>query len=78
MNSSDRLTPKNNDKCSFEVKKVRYRNILQTAASIYQTEGLRAFGKGIYPRMTINVPATALSWGTYEFVKGILTKKNSE
>ena len=75
MNSSDRFIPKNNnEKCSFEVKKVHYRNIIQTAGEIYKTEGLRAFGKGIYPRMTINVPSTALSWGTYEFVKGILTK----
>jgi len=27
------------------------------------------------PRMMINVPSTALSWGTYELVKGILTKE---
>lgn len=42
---------------------------------IYAREGIAAFGKGIYPRMTINVPSTAISWGTYEFVKGFLINK---
>ena len=39
---------------------------------IYKNEGLMAFTKGMLPRMSINVPATAISWGTYEFVKSIL------
>ena len=41
---------------------------------IYAREGIGAFGRGIYPRMAINVPSTAISWGTYEFVKGLLIR----
>ena len=36
-----------------------------------------AFTKGILPRMSINVPSTALSWGTYELIKGFLIGKRS-
>ena len=39
---------------------------------IYRNEGLIAFTKGVLPRMSINVPSTALSWGTYEIVKSLL------
>lgn len=34
-----------------------------------------AFSRGIFPRMTINVPSTALSWGTYELMKGLFINK---
>jgi hypothetical protein len=54
------------------VKKLRYRDILSTAKFIYQTEGLASFSKGMMPRLLINVPSTALSWGTYEVVKLML------
>ena len=57
------------------MNKGRYNSIYQTFLQIYQREGIKAFGKGIYPGMCINVPSTALSWGTYEIVKGILTKE---
>ena len=60
--------------CGFELKKVRYRDFLQTIRLIYQTEGIRAFTKGVGPRMCINVPSTALSWGTYELVKSFIQK----
>ena len=62
-------------KCNFELNQVRYNSVYQTVQQIYQKEGIKAFGKGIYPRMCINVPSTALSWGTYEIVKGMLTKE---
>lgn len=65
-------TPK--QECSFEVKHNRYKDILTTTRYIYHHEGAIAFSKGVLPRLCINVPATALSWGTYEFVKGLLTK----
>ena len=42
---------------------------------IKQTEGLSAFGKGIWPRMGLNIPSTAICWGTYEFIKGIIADK---
>jgi len=58
--------------CEFNVKKLRYLDIKSTVKYIYQTEGALAFTKGIVPRMCINIPATALSWGTYELVKGLI------
>ena len=63
----------------FEAAKKRYADIRSTFRYIYQTEGLWAFSKGIFPRMSINVPATALSWGTYELIKSVLiVKKDGE
>lgn len=58
--------------CGFELKKVRYRDFLSTVKFIYRREGLSAFTKGMAPRMFINVPSTALSWGTYEIIKNFL------
>lgn len=52
--------------CEFEVKKVRYSDFLTTMKYIYRNEGIWSFTKGVFPRMCINVPSTALSWGTYE------------
>ena len=62
--------------CGFEVKKVRYADFLQTIRLVYSKEGVRGFIKGIGPRMCINVPSTALSWGTYELIKGFLSAKH--
>jgi len=61
--------------CGFEVKHTRYADIKTTARYIYRNEGLIAFTKGVLPRMSINVPSTALSWGTYEFVKSLLSEE---
>ena len=58
--------------CGFEVKSSRYTDLRATVKHIYRTEGAIAFTKGILPRMSINVPSTALSWGTYELVKSLL------
>jgi hypothetical protein len=58
--------------CEFEIKKVRYRHILSSIKIIYKHEGIWAFTRGVFPRMCINVPSTALSWGTYELVKSRL------
>jgi solute carrier family 25 (mitochondrial iron transporter), member 28/37 len=59
----------------FEVKKVHYHTVFETITDIYKNEGPRAFSRGIIPRMMINIPSTALSWGTYEIVKGFLKDK---
>lgn len=60
--------------CEFEIRKVRYKDLLSTAKYLYKNEGLVAFTKGVVPRMFINVPSTALSWGTYECVKSFLNR----
>jgi len=56
------------------VKHNRYKDVVTTAKYIYKHEGISSFSKGILPRLSINVPATALSWGTYELVKSFLVK----
>ena len=58
--------------CEFSVKNLKYLDFKTTVKYIYYTEGPLAFTKGIFPRMCINIPATALSWGTYELVKGLI------
>lgn len=58
--------------CGFEVKHNQYSDFKSTMRYIYRNEGLLAFTKGVLPRMSINVPATALSWGTYEAIKSML------
>lgn len=65
--------------CSnFETKRVHYRNVFQTAMQVYQQDGVSAFRRGIAPRMMINMPSTALSWGTYELMKGLLCVNKKE
>lgn len=46
-----------------------YSDIMTTAKHIINKEGIRGFGKGALARMSINVPSTAISWGTYELIK---------
>ena len=62
----------------FSTKSSRYTDIRATVTYIYRTEGLMAFSKGILPRMSINVPSTALSWGTYELIKSFLIGKKDK
>lgn len=66
------------EKCEFEVKPVRYRDFLSTIKQIHSEEGKIAFTKGIFPRMCMNVPSTALSWGTYEIIKSLLNASSRE
>jgi hypothetical protein len=59
--------------CNFEEKKIHYRNVFETVSHIYRNEGVSTFSRGIGARMMLNIPSTAISWGTYEMVKGFLT-----
>lgn len=68
----------NKHECEFEVRKVKYKHLFSSIKYIYQHEGIWAFSKGILPRMCINVPSTALSWGTYELLKSLLNKRARE
>ena len=64
--------------CGFEVYHSRYIDFKSAASYIYRNEGWLAFTKGVLPRMSINVPATALSWGTYEMMKSFLEKYSKD
>lgn len=52
--------------------KSKNKTSLQTFRFIYQSEGLRSFSRGVGARMLLQAPATALSWGGYELIKGLL------
>jgi hypothetical protein len=67
-----------NKECDFEVKEVKYKDVVSTIKQVYRHEGIMAFTKGVIPRMGINVPSTALSWGTYEMLKSFLSKRAKE
>ena len=55
--------------CDFSLRSTRYVDVKSTFLYILRNEGAMAFTKGVLPRMSMNVPSTALSWGTYELVK---------
>eukprot|EP00276_Gloeochaete_wittrockiana_P006267 CAMPEP_0184659100 /NCGR_PEP_ID=MMETSP0308-20130426/28185_1 /TAXON_ID=38269 /ORGANISM="Gloeochaete witrockiana, Strain SAG 46.84" /LENGTH=350 /DNA_ID=CAMNT_0027098633 /DNA_START=105 /DNA_END=1154 /DNA_ORIENTATION=- len=47
----------------------KYHGLVDTARTILQEEGWRAFFKGLRARVVISAPAAAITWGTYEFMK---------
>lgn len=44
------------------------------AAALYKEQGIKAFTRGLKPRIIFNVPSTAISWTAYEMAKEILLK----
>lgn len=57
---------------------IKYKDILSTARIIIQEDGIsKGFFKGVTPRILSNAPSCAISWGTYEIVKHLLSKKTT-
>ncbi|CUM67198.1 uncharacterized protein PRCAT00004891001 [Priceomyces carsonii] len=55
----------------------RLRNIdgfFSAAKALYRGTGMKAFSKGLKPRIIFNIPSTAISWTAYEMAKEILLK----
>lgn len=55
----------------------RLRNIdgfFSAAKALYREAGMKAFSKGLKPRIIFNIPSTAISWTAYEMAKEILLK----
>ncbi|KNC35099.1 hypothetical protein PFLG_00100 [Plasmodium falciparum RAJ116] len=44
-------------------------NFFRIVSNIYYREGMRSFFKGSLARMALCIPASAVSWGTYETMK---------
>lgn len=65
-------TPSTKKDCKFNVKPTRYTDVKSTIRYIIRNEGYASFAKGSIARLSINVPSTALSWGTYEMMKLLL------
>lgn len=54
-------------------RKPRYCTIRGTIELIIKQDGYSAFFRGIIPRMMFVLPGAAVSWSTYEYIKGIIT-----
>jgi hypothetical protein len=55
-------------------KDVKYRSIISTVKYIYRQDGfIRGFFKGLTPRIINNSPSCAISWGTYEIIKHLIS-----
>ena len=53
---------------------VYYRNVSKTIKQIYYNEGMKAFMKGVIPRMITVFPSMGISWCAYEFLKNKLSQ----
>lgn len=47
-------------------------SLFKAAKTIYQLHGWKGFWRGVKPRVVANVPATAISWTSYEMAKHFL------
>lgn len=61
--------------CSIEEKNnLKYRTIKYTIKSIYNEDGFfKGFFRGVGPRFMFNCPSCAISWGSYEIMKHLLS-----
>ncbi|KAJ2608845.1 Fe(2+) transporter [Coemansia sp. RSA 1804] len=51
-------------------------SMLQSASVIYRRQGVAGFLRGIKPRIIANMPATAISWTTYEYFKWVIARRS--
>lgn len=65
------LQVRGSDKVSLEIMK-QADTFKKAVNAIYQVHGLRGFVRGLKPRIVANMPATAISWTSYECAKHFL------
>jgi solute carrier family 25 iron transporter 28/37 len=51
---------------------------LKVATALWREEGIRVLFRGLKARVAVNAPSQAISWATYEFVKGLLFRALGE
>jgi hypothetical protein len=51
---------------------MKYTSILDTAYKILQEEGATGFFSGLKMRIAIQSMSSAIAWGTYHIVKGVV------
>ena len=54
---------------------VRFDGIATTLRHVYMADGIAGFTRGLHMRLLVFVPASAISWTTYETVKGYLIRE---
>jgi hypothetical protein len=52
---------------------IKYRNVLDTTATIFREEGMAGFFAGLKMRMVIQSVSSAIAWGTYQVIKSTLS-----
>jgi len=57
--------------------KTNYKTIISTVKKIKNESGYSGFTRGLSARLIANIPAVAISWGTYETMKNILIEGDS-
>lgn len=57
---------------SEKLVKMKYTSILDTARKIFQQEGAIGFFSGLKMRIAIQSMSSAIAWGTYQIVKGVI------
>jgi hypothetical protein len=72
------VTTTNSGCMRAEHASIRYHGIVDAAKHIYTTEGVAGFFRGMGPRLMVHMPSVAISWTTYETVKGLLTGSGGE
>ncbi|OQS00115.1 mitoferrin [Thraustotheca clavata] len=50
----------------------QYRGLLDAMFQIYKQEGIKAFFRGVGPRVCVHAPSVAVSWTTFEVLKNVL------
>lgn len=75
------LNPKIKNDNDFRVKmgisseklvKMKYANIHDTVGKIFQEEGIIGFFSGLKMRIAIQSMSSAIAWGTYHIIKGVI------
>lgn len=51
---------------------IKYRNIVDTANTVWKEEGVAGFFTGVKFRMAIQSVSSAIAWGTYHLFKNVL------
>ncbi|ORX67638.1 mitochondrial carrier [Linderina pennispora] len=51
-------------------------SMIQSAKIIYKQQGVNGFFRGARPRVIANMPATAISWTTYEYFKWMIARRD--
>lgn len=65
------------EKQILQTSKRSVTGLLSAASVIYKCCGIRGYFQGLKARVFYSMPATAISWSAYEFLKYFINKRNS-
>lgn len=62
--------------CSDKPVEIKYKNVIDTASIILREEGVLGLFSGLKMRIAIQSMSSAIAWGTYHIVKGVIDPSN--